>query len=125
MKSVDFLKMLGGAMALVAACHVSAQTSDAAPLGTVASNAQPAAASGAKSSSARKHANSALGRKVRGALAKAQGLDVSNISVRARNGSVTLAGSVPDAGQIERATQAAKSVAGVTSVQNKMFIQPH
>ncbi|WJF90885.1 BON domain-containing protein [Paraburkholderia bonniea] len=120
MKSVELMKMLGGVLALTVACQVSAQGSDAMAAGTMAS-APAAAAPAAKSSS--KHANGALGRKVRGALAKAQGIDVSKISVRARNGSVTLTGSVPDAGQIDLATQAAKSVAGVKSVQNKLSVQ--
>ncbi len=67
-------------------------------------------------------ANSQLGRKVRAALAKTQGIDVSNIAVRARGGAVTLTGSVPDQGQIDAAGEAAKGVAGVTSVSNKLNV---
>ena len=69
-----------------------------------------------------KHANHELGRKVRAALTKTQGLDVSHIAVRARGGAVTLTGSVPVEGQIAVAGDAAKGVAGVTSVTNKLSV---
>ncbi|MFM0169959.1 BON domain-containing protein [Paraburkholderia sediminicola] len=114
MKSVGFLKTLGSVVAMVVACNVYAQASDATATGTTAA---PAA-----SAKATKKANSQLGRKVRGALAKTQGVDVSNIAVRARGGAVTLTGSVPDQGQIDAAGQAAKGVAGVTSVSNKLTV---
>jgi hyperosmotically inducible periplasmic protein len=112
MKSVGFLKMLGSIVAMVVACNVYAQASDA----TTSTN------SAAASVKAGKSANHQLGRKVRGALTKTQGLDVSNISVRARGGAVTLTGTVPDQGQIDAAGTAAKGVAGVTSVSNKLTV---
>ncbi|MFL9961615.1 BON domain-containing protein [Paraburkholderia sediminicola] len=113
MKSVGFLKTLGSVVAMVMACNVYAQASKAP------SSSTEAAASSVK---AGKRANHELGRKVRGALTKTQGLDVSNISVRARGGAVTLTGTVPDEGQIEAAGAAAKGVAGVTSVSNKLTV---
>jgi hyperosmotically inducible protein len=112
MKSVGFLKTLGSVVAMVVACNVYAQASDAP--GTTAA---PAA-----SAKTAKKANSQLGRKVRSAISKAQGVDVSNIAVRARGGAVTLTGSVPDQGQIDAAGEAAKGVAGVTSVSNKLNV---
>lgn len=115
MKSVGFLKTLGSVVAMVVACNVYAQASD-----TAASGAMAAPAASAKTV---KKANSQLGRKVRGALAKAQGIDVANISVRARGGAVTLTGSVPDQGQIDKAGEVAKGVAGVTSVANKLSVE--
>ncbi|RDK00696.1 BON domain-containing protein [Paraburkholderia lacunae] len=115
MKSVGFLKTLGSVVAMVVACNVYAQASDAE-----ASGAMAAPAASAKTA---KKANSQLGRKVRGALAKAQGIDVSNIAVRARGGAVTLTGSVPDQGQIDKAGDVAKGVAGVTSVSNKLSVE--
>jgi len=116
MKSVDFLKALGGVVAMVVACHTYAQASDSTAAGTM--SAAPAA-----NSKAAKAENRALGKKVRAALAKAQGLDVSNINVRARGGAVTLTGTAPDNNQIEQAGQVAKGVAGVTSVSNKINVQ--
>lgn len=115
MKSVDFLKALGGVVAMVVACHTYAQASDSTATGTTAA---PAA-----NSKAAKQENRALGKKVRSALAKAQGLDVSNINVRARGGAVTLTGTAPDNNQIQQAGEVAKGVAGVTSVSNKINVQ--
>ncbi|MFL9897529.1 BON domain-containing protein [Paraburkholderia fungorum] len=112
MKSVGFLRTLGSVVAMVVACNVYAQASDAT--GTTAA---PAA-----STKASKHANTQLGRKVRSAIGKVQGVDVSNIAVRARGGAVTLTGTVPDQGQIDAAGEAAKGVAGVTSVSNKLNV---
>lgn len=114
MKSVDFLKALGGVVAVVVACNTYAQSSDA---GTTMA---PAATTNTK---AVKKADRQLGRKVRAAISKAQGVDVSNIAVRSRGGAVTLTGSVPDQGQIDKAGDAAKGVAGVTSVSNKLSVQ--
>ncbi|MGA7777582.1 MAG: BON domain-containing protein [Paraburkholderia sp.] len=116
MKSVDFLKALGGVVAVVVACNVYAQSSDAMASGAMA----------APSAKTVKKADRALGRKVRSALAKAQGIDVSNIAVRSRGGAVALTGSVPDQSQIDKATQVAQGVAGVSSVTNKLTVViPH
>ena len=112
MKSVGFLKTLGSVVAMVVACNVYAQASDA-----TSTTAAPAA-----SAKVAKKANSQLGRKVRAALGKTQGVDVSNIAVRARGGAVTLTGSVPAQGQIDAAGEVAKGVAGVTSVSNKLTV---
>ncbi|WP_118181057.1 BON domain-containing protein [Paraburkholderia phosphatilytica] len=112
MKSVDFLKALCGAVAVVVACSAYAQSSD-----TMAASAP------APSAKAVKKQNRTLGLQVRKALAKAQGIDVSNIAVRARGGAVSLTGTVPDASQIDKAGEVAKGVAGVTSVSNKLNVQ--
>ena len=116
MKSVDFLKALGGVVAMVVACHAYAQASDSTSTGTTAT--APAA-----NSKTAKQENRALGKKACSALAKAQGLDVSNIKVRARGGAVTLTGTAPDNDQIQKAGEVAKGVAGVTSVSNKINVQ--
>lgn len=113
MKSVGYLKMLGSVVAMVVACNVSAQASDAQTDTT---------SSTAASVKAGKRANHQLGRKVRAALTKTHGLNVSNIAVRARGGAVTLSGTVPDQGQIDSAGEAAKGVAGVKSVSNKLTV---
>ncbi|MBV8260445.1 MAG: BON domain-containing protein, partial [Paraburkholderia sp.] len=59
---------------------------------------------------------------VRRALSKAQGLDVSGIFVQAKDGAVTLSGSVRDNNQIQQAEQVARSVQGVNSVTNKLTL---
>jgi hyperosmotically inducible periplasmic protein len=119
MKAIQAIKIVGGALVVVASLNVYAQASDAA----VASGAM-AAPSTKEQSKATKAANRALQKKVRGALAKAKGITVANITVRARGGAVVLQGSVPEPGQIEQATEVAKGVEGVTSVKNALTIRP-
>jgi osmotically-inducible protein OsmY len=64
----------------------------------------------------------ALAKAVRRALAKGQGVDVSNVFVRARGGAVTLSGTVGDNGQINQAGEIARTVPGVTSVSNRLSL---
>ncbi|ANB74753.1 transport-associated protein [Paraburkholderia phytofirmans OLGA172] len=75
-------------------------------------------------SKADRHADRQLAKKVRAALGKAKDVSVANITVRARGGAVTLQGSVREQPAIEKATQVAKGVAGVTSVKNALTIGP-
>ena len=60
---------------------------------------------------------------MRKALARDKAVDVTNVNVRARNGAVTLLGSVQEQGQVEAATQAAQGVASVRSVNNALTIK--
>ena len=115
MKAFPAIKMIGGALVVLASLNVYAQNNDAA-----SATAPAASAPTAKQVRA---ANRALSRKVRGALAKTKGLTVSNITVRARDGAITLAGSVPEQPMIELATTAAQNVPGVTSVRNALTIR--
>jgi hyperosmotically inducible protein len=114
MKAFQAIKVIGGALIVVASLNAYAQSSDA----MAASGAM--AAPSAKSTKA---SNRALQRSVRKALSKTKGLSVNNITVRARSGAVTLEGSVPEQGQSDLATQAAQGVAGVTSVKNALTIR--
>lgn len=115
MKAIQAIKMVGGALIVLASVGAYAQASDADM------TAQPSAK---QTSKAMKSADRALGRKVRGALSKAKGISVSNITVRARSGAVTLQGSVPEQPQVDMATQVAQGVPGVTSVKNALTIRP-
>ncbi len=116
MKPVDFLKALGGIACIVVASSAYAQgASDAAA-------SSPAPMSKAASSSTKK-VDRQLGRKVRAAIGRAPGVDVSGIFVRARSGVVTLSGTVPDASQIDSAGTAAQGVAGVKSVSNRLTVK--
>lgn len=115
MKAFSAIKMIGGALVVLASLNAYAQSSEAA-----ATAAPAASAPTAKQTRA---ANRALQRKVRAALARTKGLTVGNITVRARDGAVTLAGSVPEQAQIDIATNAAQGVAGVTSVKNALTIR--
>lgn len=119
MKSVDFLKVLGLAACVAVASSAYAQNDTSANTTAGTTATAPAHAQGGNPA---RRANRKLGYAVRRALAKAQGLDVSNITVRARGGAVTLTGSVPEQAQIEKAGEVAQGVAGVTSVANKLSV---
>jgi hyperosmotically inducible periplasmic protein len=67
--------------------------------------------------------NHALEKAVRRALTRTKGLDASGVVVIARGGRVTLAGSVPDASQIDLAGKSATSTTGVKSVDNRVTVR--
>ncbi|CAB3803626.1 hypothetical protein LMG28688_05807 [Paraburkholderia caffeinitolerans] len=70
-----------------------------------------------------KQADRALRRKVYAAIGKDKSISAGNISVRAKNGAVTLSGTVSENAQIGKVEDIAKSVPGVTSVTNKLTMQ--
>jgi hyperosmotically inducible protein len=114
MKASQAIKAISGALIVLASLNAYAQSSDA----TTAS-----ATTAAPSAKSIRAANRALQRKVLKALARAKGLTADNITVRARDGAVTLEGRVSDQGQSDIATQTAQGVAGVTSVKNALEIR--
>jgi hyperosmotically inducible periplasmic protein len=114
MKSVAFLKTLTAVACVTVACSVYAQDNSAAS-GAAATTTTAAPVSAKK-------VDRKLGYTVRKALAKSQGLDVSNITVRSRSGAITLTGTVPSQGQIDEAGKVAQGVAGVKSVSNKLTV---
>ncbi|HEY1610011.1 MAG TPA: BON domain-containing protein [Paraburkholderia sp.] len=128
MKSVDFLKALGLAACLTVAGGAYAQndagTSGNADTGA-ATPASPAHAHHMMhhETSAARMANRKLATAVRRALSKTQGVDATNVIVRARNGDITLLGTVSDPTQIDKAGQAAQGVDGVNSVTNKLALR--
>ena len=131
MKSVDFLKALSLAACLTIAGGAYAQNNPA-PAGGDADTtpAAPAAASPAhghmhkhaRESKAQRTANRKLGYAVRRAVGRVQGVDVSRLIVRSRDGDITLLGSMPDQSQVDKAAEAAKGVAGVKSVTNDLSV---
>ncbi|HEY4801837.1 MAG TPA: BON domain-containing protein [Paraburkholderia sp.] len=107
--------MFAGAIAVCAA-FANAQTSTGAPDAASSETEAAAPSQGSRS-------DSALVRDVRRAFTRTTGLNPSNIHVTARDGVVTLTGSVPRDSQIQRAGDAAKSVRGVTEVSNKLTLR--
>jgi hyperosmotically inducible periplasmic protein len=110
-----FIAALMALMALMAFASASARAQGAA------SDTPMASAPTAKPSKAERAANRALQKKVRSALAKTRALNVANISVIARNGAITLEGTVPEQPQVDIATQVAQGVDGVRSVRNLLL----
>ncbi len=105
--------MVAGALVLLSFVGAHAQTGHATA---------PRGASPASNAKQMRAADRALQRSVRRALAKTKGLNVINITVRARNGDVVLEGSVPEQLEIDLATRAAQGVPGVNSVKNALII---
>jgi hyperosmotically inducible periplasmic protein len=111
MKTRHIVHALGASLLVlsIGAAHAQASDATAAPAPTAkASKKQQRAA------------NHKLAQAVRKALYGTKGLVSSNITVLARNGVVTLDGTVPDQSQIDVAGQAAQGVSGVTSVKNNV-----
>jgi osmotically-inducible protein OsmY len=107
------LKLAAGVLVVMASIGVA----------SISAHAQSSDAAAAPTAKSSKASNKALSKEVRRAMTKTKGLTSSNINVRVRDGAVTLAGTVPDNSQIEKATEAAKSVPGVTSVKNAITIR--
>ena len=63
-----------------------------------------------------------LAKKVKSALDATQGVPGQQIDVTAKGGAVTLWGTVADPAERAKAVEAAKSVPGVTAVENKLAI---
>ncbi|MEM5420902.1 MULTISPECIES: BON domain-containing protein [Paraburkholderia] len=129
MKAIQMFKLAAATALVAASFQVYAQDASApAAAETPASGPTAAAQHNVNQSKAAlrqaRAANRALGRKVRAALAREKNVSVSNITVRAKDGAVTLQGTVPDASQIQRAGDVAKGVEGVTSVRNALTIRP-
>jgi hyperosmotically inducible protein len=119
MKAIQAIKMVGGALVVLASVSAYAQSSD-----TMAASGAMSQPSAKQVSKAQKSADRALQKKVRGALAKAKGISVANITVRARSGAVVLQGSVPEQAMVDQATTVAQGVDGVSSVKNALTIRP-
>lgn len=63
-----------------------------------------------------------LAHRVATALARTRGLDSARIFVKAREGRITLTGSVTDVGQVSLAEDAAKRIDGVKAVDNDVRV---
>ncbi|WP_322029335.1 BON domain-containing protein [Paraburkholderia sp. J76] len=99
---------------------IFAGVSHAQPATTPADIAMSADAMQAPAGAAK--SDRALSRAVRRALSRAQGLDVSGVFVRSRDGAVTLSGTVRNGDQIRQAEEVARSVQGVNSVSNRLTL---
>jgi osmotically-inducible protein OsmY len=111
-----FGALIAVSLAIGATC-ANAQTPGGMPNDASAQN-QPVA-----TSSSRARSDSQLVRDVRRAFTRTTGLNSASIHVQARHGVVTLTGSVPQRSQIQRAGNAARSVRGVRSVQNRLTVR--
>ncbi|MFM0325765.1 BON domain-containing protein [Caballeronia glebae] len=119
MNAIKTLKLASSAVILAASFNAWSQSSE--PAATSVGSETSATSQGMSKSDVRK-AKRALSKKVLSALSKS-GVDPAGVSVIVKGSAITLAGHVPDASQVEKASTAAKSVSGVTSVKNSLSIK--
>ncbi|WP_175855265.1 BON domain-containing protein [Burkholderia anthina] len=108
--------LVGHAQSATTAASAAAATTPAA----AASSASPRAAKKAD-----RAADRAFAKRVRQAIVKAPGIGNAQVSVfaKAKTGDVTLAGLITDESQDRVAVDAARQVAGVTSVKSRLQLR--
>lgn len=116
MRAVVQIGLVAALAVTVAPLAVFAQNGNSSE---VTASADAGSAPSAKSIRA---ANGKLARNVRTAMAKAKGIDMTQLFVYAKGGVVTLSGSVPKSDQVDRAGEIAKGVSGVSSVDNRLSV---
>jgi hyperosmotically inducible periplasmic protein len=116
MKTSKKISLAVGALIVAASLDAYSQTSASAPAVT-------AKAASATSEPAPAKSNRALRRSVYSAIVKHKEINAGNISVTAKNGAVTLNGTVTDSAQMEKVAEIAKGVPGVISVANKLAVK--
>ncbi|MGA7814140.1 BON domain-containing protein [Caballeronia sp.] len=114
MQAINTFKLIGSALIVVVSLNAWSQTSE-----PTATSTQSTVAPSGKTV---RQANRALSSKVFHALTKG-GVKTSELNVIAKGGAVALAGSVPEASQIDKAGAITKGVPGVTSVKNDLTIK--
>ena len=122
MKTNKALELAVAAWLVAASTTAWSQPRDAAGASAGAHGVSEMAASGAVAPVGRK-ADRALRRRVYAAIGKDKEISAGDISVTAKDGSVTLNGTVTEAAQIGKAEAMARGVSGVTSVTNKLTVK--
>jgi len=88
-----------------------------------AAESTPSVASAASAPVPTRTQNRALRRSVYAAFAKDKAIDAGDIGVSAKDGDITLTGTVVDAAHIGKAAELASGVPGVRSVTNKLTVK--
>ncbi|RKF38167.1 BON domain-containing protein [Paraburkholderia fungorum] len=125
MKTSKAIELVVAAWFVAASANAWSQTAGAASAANSAQGAQGASgtvASGAVAPVGRK-ADRALRRRVYAAIGKDKEISAGDISVIAKDGAVTLNGTVTDAAQIGEAETIVRGVSGVTSVTSKLMVK--
>jgi len=122
MKTIKTLELVVAAWFVAASATAWSQASETASSPANAQGASQMAESGAVAPAGRK-ADRALRRRVYAAIGKDKEIRAGDISVIAKDGAVTLNGTVTDAAQIGKVEAIAKGVSGVTSVTNKLTLK--
>jgi hyperosmotically inducible periplasmic protein len=107
--------------AALVATSLTAWSQTSEPASAPATSAMMASGSAAPATG--RKANRALRRQVYSAIVKHKEISAGNISVVAKDGAVTLSGTVTNASQVGTVAEIAKSVPGVISVTNKLTVE--
>ncbi|CAE6738965.1 hypothetical protein R69927_00815 [Paraburkholderia domus] len=119
MKSIQAFRLAVGVLIVATSMTAWSQTDQTASTPSTSTMT----ASGSAASATGRKANRALRRQVYNTIAKHKEISAGNISVAAKDGAVTLNGTVTDASQVDKVADIARSVPGVTSVTNKLSVQ--
>lgn len=122
MKTSKALELAIAAWVGVASTAAWSQGGEAVSAPSGAQGAYTTAAPGGIAPSGRK-ADRALRRRVYAAIGKDKEISAGDISVVAKDGAVTLNGTVTEAAQIGKVEAIARGVSGVTSVINKLTVR--
>lgn len=122
MKTIKTLGLAVATLSVAMSMTTWCQAGEAASTPSSAQGASTTAGSNAAALTGRK-ADRALRRKVYAAIGKYKEINAGDISVIAKDGAVTLNGTVTEAAQIGRAEAIAQGVPGVTSVTNKLTVK--
>ncbi|BCF99864.1 hypothetical protein PPGU19_044330 [Paraburkholderia sp. PGU19] len=122
MKSNHVVELAVAALFVAASMNAWPQSGQPASGAASVPGASAMTASGTAAPTGRK-ADRALRRKVYAAIGKQKEISAGNIGITAKDGAITLNGSVTDASQIDKVVEITKGVPGVTSVTNKLTVQ--
>ncbi|SAL86656.1 transport-associated protein [Caballeronia arvi] len=123
MKHIRILELAVATLIVATSMNAWSQTSETPGAPASAPGASAMTASGTVAPATGRKANRALRRKVYAAIGKQKEISAGDISVIAKDGAVTLNGSVTDASQIDKVADIARGVSGVTSVTNKLTVR--
>ncbi|CAG9270105.1 BON domain-containing protein [Paraburkholderia caribensis] len=123
MKSNHVVKLAVAALFVAASMNAWSQSGQPASAAASVPGASAMTASSAAAPATGRKADRALRRKVYAAIGKQKDISAGNISVTAKDGAITLNGSVTDASQVDKVAEIAKGVPGVTSVTNKLTVK--
>jgi osmotically-inducible protein OsmY len=123
MQKIKGLRLVIGACIVAASMNAWSQSGQAPSAASAPPGASAMVASSAAPAETGRRANRALRRQIYAAISKHKEISAGNISVTAKNGAVTLNGTVENASQVVKVAEIATGVAGVTSVNNRLAIR--
>lgn len=120
MKTLKALSLAIGAVVVATSTTAWAQSGDAPASAPAVSEM---AASAPATPAEKRKANRALRKQVYAAIGKHKEISAGNISVTAKDGAISLGGTVSEASQVDTVTEITKGVPGVISVTNKLEVR--